>query len=491
MIDVLQRSLDTMRSCTCTTTDKDGCYRCLLAYRRSRKQNLTSRSLAVEIISTLLRGYTDIRKVTSLDAISFNKLYDSELEMKFIDTLRGSRAPISDAPVSLQKYLPTPGGNPGWFMTIAEAQYIIEPQVSLGPAVGLQHPSKPDFMIYPRIPGKPELGRLPIAVFTDGYQYHKDSIDADTAKRMDLVQSGKYRVWSITWDDLNNKTESLLYPQQSEIFHQALAVHRLEHPEAFLGKNSFQLLLLLLEEYNQDVWQKFSAALAMTFSQPRPMERKDSFSLQHFWHEYTLHEEYEGVGGNGAGAARVLHACDGVPVVEHIGFFTMQGKTKPENHDFFTYLLFHDQDVQSIADAERKNLWNGFLHLYNILQFLPNTKALSSRGIANGIYWGIMFSGFPVEQPASPELAEIMELTDHRYDVQLQSLQKTGKPLPEPFYELIGTRGECLAQAELAWAGQKAAIVSAADLPIWEAQGWFAVARNREPDPFTILQERM
>ena len=68
-------------------------------------------------------------------------------------------------------------------------------------------PSRADFVFYPE---RPERGELPIAVFTDGYEYHADPnsglrVGIDTAQRMALMRSGRYRVWSLTWDDVQEQ----------------------------------------------------------------------------------------------------------------------------------------------------------------------------------------------------------------------------------------------------------------------------------------------
>lgn len=77
---------------------------------------------------------------------------------------------------------------------------MIEPQVDLDKENGVDVKCKPDFIIYPRN----EVGR-PIAIFTDGFEYHKDIIHEDLKKRMALIQSGKYIVWSLSWKDVENE----------------------------------------------------------------------------------------------------------------------------------------------------------------------------------------------------------------------------------------------------------------------------------------------
>jgi DEAD/DEAH box helicase domain-containing protein len=79
--------------------------------------------------------------------------------------------------------------------------------VDLGHSQGVAVPSRPDFVFYPE---RPEKGELPIVVFTDGYEYHADPnaglrTGIDTAQRMALMRSGRYRVWSLTWDDVQEQ----------------------------------------------------------------------------------------------------------------------------------------------------------------------------------------------------------------------------------------------------------------------------------------------
>lgn len=74
----------------------------------------------------------------------------------------------------------------------------METQADLGDSDGVVEPSRPDFLIRParRAPGRP-----PVAVFTDGFEFHRDATDEDSLKRMALVRAG-FLVWSLTWHDL-------------------------------------------------------------------------------------------------------------------------------------------------------------------------------------------------------------------------------------------------------------------------------------------------
>lgn len=78
-------------------------------------------------------------------------------------------------------------------MTINGNKWTIEPQYPLDESFGVVVNCKPDFMFIPPR-NKPRL--KPIAVFTDGFQFHHYKADDDTLKRMAIIHSDKFRVWS-------------------------------------------------------------------------------------------------------------------------------------------------------------------------------------------------------------------------------------------------------------------------------------------------------
>ena len=41
-----------------------------------------------------------------------------------------------------------------------------------------------------------------MAVFCDGWMYHRDTVREDAQKRSALVASGRFWVWSVTSDDV-------------------------------------------------------------------------------------------------------------------------------------------------------------------------------------------------------------------------------------------------------------------------------------------------
>ena len=191
---VFGMALEALKSCECNREPlKDGCYRCVYAYRRSRDMALTSRSTAVAILESILDHVQDLEAVEGLDKVKVNPVLESELEARFIEALRRMR--IDGQTPGVRHDLVQ--GKPGYVLKVGERTWFVEPQVEVGESDGVAMPSRPDFLIRPaRATEAP-----PVAVFMDGFEYHRDSTDQDSAKRMALVRAG-FLVWSLTWHDL-------------------------------------------------------------------------------------------------------------------------------------------------------------------------------------------------------------------------------------------------------------------------------------------------
>ena len=87
-------------------------------------------------------------------------------------------------------------GKPGYMVRLGTASWLMEPQAALTTADGVAVPSRPDFLLRPMRGNAP-----PVAVFMDGFEYHRATTAEDSRKRMALVRAG-FKVWSLTWHDL-------------------------------------------------------------------------------------------------------------------------------------------------------------------------------------------------------------------------------------------------------------------------------------------------
>ena len=48
----------------------------------------------------------------------------------------------------------------------------------------------------------------PIAIYTDGWEYHRGRLAKDVEQRMALHRSANYLFWALTWDDVVEKLPS-------------------------------------------------------------------------------------------------------------------------------------------------------------------------------------------------------------------------------------------------------------------------------------------
>ena len=54
-------------------------------------------------------------------------------------------------------------------------------------------------------PAQAKSERVPVAVFLDGWEFHKDRGGQDLRQRMALLASRQWDVWTFTWADLDQK----------------------------------------------------------------------------------------------------------------------------------------------------------------------------------------------------------------------------------------------------------------------------------------------
>jgi DEAD/DEAH box helicase domain-containing protein len=203
MRDVFDQALKVVRACGCQSDGKDGCYECLFAYRNSFDQDKTSRKRGQMLLSAMAKHWPKLEETsTGLSAIRLNSNFESELERRFIEAIRRYRPP-SDSDqngsqeITLRK--DTFNGKTGYYLKVGQSAWVIETQVTLGDEDGVAIPSRADFLIRP---ASVRLDSKPIAIFTDGWDYHKDRIWDDFQQRLAILRSNQFWCWSLTWDDV-------------------------------------------------------------------------------------------------------------------------------------------------------------------------------------------------------------------------------------------------------------------------------------------------
>jgi DEAD/DEAH box helicase domain-containing protein len=498
LMEVLELALEALKSCSCNQDEiKDGCYRCLFAYRSSYTMPETSRTTAIEMLAEILSYRDQLVKTESIQNISLNTFIESELEARFLGALKLYRS--AALPLMLKNDLVN--GKPGYFLKVGDRAYYIEPQVKLGDLDGVSVPSRADFMI--------RAARLndemkPIAVFLDGYTYHRDRIGQDMAQRMAIVQSGRFHVWSLTWHDVENKfkaqktffenyTDPAGLPAGGN-FNKLLEGYGLSRFKKHYRYNNFDLLIHFLENPEEAKWQKFVFIFSLLHLDPGKFADNDAANE---WmriidtllpeemaekvketdcpglHKTCLYGRYETISRNGD---KSLRQC----VVAEQKALTPPG----EPLGIRVGCHFNDDEEAKIQPGFQQG-WNGFLRLYNYYQFLPYSYFVTTEGIKAKAYDGIkLFDDMTSESSTSEKGAaedkwdEVKELTDKQFHDLLDLLQKNKWPLPEAGYELEGASGEIMASAEFGWEALKIAFLTDDEVEYQEkfvALGWRAI----------------
>lgn len=484
LIDVLERAYAALESCRCKDNPAlDGCYRCIKAYRFRYVHNQISRQTAVRQIKRIL-DHRDAIEERSPDDSLINPLLESELERRFIETLRQTEGFVLNPEVV--------NGRPGYLLRVGKAAWKVIPQVELGPSDGIAISTRPDFVLQPVRPGRSR----PISVFLDGFAFHADMeldnnrIADDIAKRNAVRRSGRYLVWSLTWADLKGSSppdETFLGGAYGN-FTDAVKRHAPELAGFTIFQspawNSWDLLICFLRHQSTTgiepptlPWSIASSLLSCNFPQRGLF---DDEGLRSALESLVLGESPSSPAppqGTFAGALAggpSLRSLAAIPVA------SLQQRT------FAGAIgaLWFDDEGDKPAD-EFQSDWRELLRANNLLQFLPRFACVTRRmlnggGIGNLVDWLL-----EADTPPSPKSVESDKMTSDQWeeleliDASLHHilipLLKTGDiPWPEVGYELTSDSGRCEpAMIELAWPDRALGVALPGDgIKAFEQQGW-------------------
>ena len=492
-MEVLALAKEALESCSCNQDpEKDGCYHCLFAFRTTRTPGSLSRTRAVKILDAILSDDNEVNKVPTVADIQPNNLLESALEQQFVRALGTIVGPDGAKAKVVQELV---NDKTGYMLTVGNVVWEVEPQVPLGPADGVSVSCRPDFVFWPQVRHGQESPWKPVAVFTDGFEFHKGEVADDSLKREAIRRNGRFRVWGLSYTDVE------------DAFDHSAGSYYLD-------------CLSVMGLPNTGVYDKVLGPQRADSLTPGKLSPFGMFS----W--YLTHRDAEGAFTSQAAAYamamqkvtndRVTFDADNALVGKvsdalyseksPLGFGeSLLNRWIPSESDFLAiYAGATYKDVKArrvslvypVLDDSKpeakgfKHDWNGFLDLFNLMQFSGAFHAVTKLGLESGVYSALAAVTIPGGTAAATGASDAQatgdspwhDIVDELFDEVSKEfatrLSLLGIPLPdEPGYELDD------AMAELAWPAHRVCYLTQEqeeDRAFFEGRGWKIIAPNQD-----------
>lgn len=493
LADVLKMAFDAISICSCNDDpEKDGCYRCLYQYRLGRNMEHVSRDMAKAVLHDLIGSLDQLERVKTISDIYINPNFDSVLEARFIESLKRLGGVAGIPMVKLVQDVVN--GKSGYVIEVGKQRYRIEPQCELGAAYGIATSSKPDFVIWPwSVTSK----RKPIAVFCDGWGYHKDILREDAIKRSAIVSSGAFWVWSVTHNDvmgaldgtIETDLESPLVAMSRHDGSKAPATVPRAQEKAYTQHAVARLLYWLAagndaQGNDAALEQLRRNALWLGFLMV-PSTPEDKAACEHQIGQW-LPRLPESVREPGIGFAPSVSKSNGA--CSQVGYWPLlmaRGQVSAEGWSAPGVVVL---DELAASDEEALHqAWRRWLQLFNSAQCLPGMLLTTTSGLDAHDYNGLTIVSAGAETApakagdhASLQQAWLETLGQVLSELKpgLTELAHAGAPIPEVGLELADDKGRVTADAEIAWPPAKLVLLRSdqGDMTeIWSKAGWKVV----------------
>jgi DEAD/DEAH box helicase domain-containing protein len=492
LLKLLSLAQEAMVECDCHEHGKDGCYKCVYAYRDRGRMRHISKAHALSMLGNILDERNRLKRIKSLSDISLETVSDSELENLFIDVMKNHKDfNVTENYISAKKvWLVNSKKNP-------QNAWVMHQHVRIGEVEGVDTWSEPDFVLEP---ARQSMNTKKIAIFLDGYRYHESIVDEDVKKRTSILNSNNYYVWTLVWDDLvgevdasANKAFFSEYFILSNNGRKLLGgLDALEHTLPTItgkiqDKHSWQLLTQLLNNPAEHELFYRQAGLAYFAGMLEPQVMGNGAVKQSF--EYEMREN--------ASFDRVAELCDGkyvfggrldslntarddqfvevattlpLPVFGSLAQKKVSGQTPGEYlaSNLKTHLCFDDRPLglahEGKNESDRKKALFGFWRMVNIGQYLPDFTFSSRAALQDYSFYA---SAQTSDEKATDEHVSSIDseawdeiLNDELLeDADVRLMQQMGFDAPVVGEEFAGESLEPIGEAELYWPELKIALL--------------------------------
>ncbi len=508
---VFEKSLSIMTSCPCN----DGCYRCIFQYRQRFDRKRTSKVRAIEQFKNILNRWNDLKSSDrSLSEITINTRAESELELRFIQKLKEGKGLPEGVKVSFRDDVIN--GRKGYRVIFNNGEksisWKLELQVPLGLEQGVDVFSRADFLLTPTAGGKS------IAIYTDGWEFHRGRLAKDAEQRMALHRNNDYLFWVLTWDDVVEKLPSpqnALQPNgliqvrpevlKSEgVFNKWIpnsvlkeiekkGIINLPSNKNIQCQGSLELLMTYMAAPIEEFWQSVAQQFSLSQLSNTKISDKKIFSKLK---ELNLLEHLEDWKNNDERTfGNVLEPATGLILI-NVGDITWHKELNPGA----SFRVIHFDPTLTNDSPHQEKIWREWIRQINIFQFLPRllistpgwTGEQQNSSISPYSVWVNRFDSTSLNSRDSfskieKSWIELSSLVVAEFRPILEAIKKLNIdqsiPIPEVGFELEGNKGEVIGQAELAWPNKKIVVLNQGDdSKVFEKKDWTYFVIDNSPE---------
>ena len=477
---VMQLALAAMETCSCgrmradETQDTDGCYRCVRTYSQRYSAAQVSRSRGIQLLQQLIEAGQRRAERTQLTDIPNTSLFGSLLEREFARKLEDW---VQGCTGTWEKNLVR--GKVGFRFTLPNPNrtWELELQPKLGPAQGVPLPCQPDFLL--RCVDDDAIA--PVAIFTDGFEFHvtTNRLADDLQKRRAILQSGRYHLWNLTWEDVQQSGPDgfTVVPAgvASKVEYIANAAYSQGRPMPS-GKqavgNGWQQLLAFIDRPGVAGWKDlahFAAAFPLEMlAAHRSHNETALMATLETWCRGQDFAPPEAV-DNGTWVCNP-QASSGQDVLT---FSTLEACLSNRRDQVRVTARLGDSEDERLAAQTYRPRWRRFLACINLFQFCDAFTFFTTSEVAAGI----APDGVPIAASHATDgaWADIRAEVIASFHNLVDALASAGVPLPQAAYENDEIAEDAI--AELAWGdrAQPIAVLAGDQVTLssaWQAAGW-------------------
>ena len=447
--EVFKAAYSKMSDCSCYDGTMDGCYRCIMEYKNSFGMTETSKEIALAMLKDIIGDdITWVKSEKSLSSLNTLPWIDSELEARFPAALSkySGESVVDGKKISVRTDVVA--GKTGYQINIGEMNWIAELQAEVGPSVGVQVNSKPDLIL------RSGSNTKPIAIFLDGYEYHKDIVQQDCLKRQALINAG-YLVWSLNWHDINlilgetNTRLALITKIFTDKFGMATKTESMLNAAGlgwsnWIRLNSMDRLMIYLANPAKEVYGSLALISLMAMFSNKAMQDKSNRDAAQLRIDSFPLSLKESAPVTPSILSRGAWTGDYAEISTQISIDKTVLKGDLENG---IYALGIDLAEGKVDKALQE--WQLFWTFSNIIQFLPNSYIYTSTAKNDAQTQALIWGGEPTLYSTDEDIPEWMREVDEDVRVEMEAMSAEWPSDIEVGYELTNEQGEVIAEAEM------------------------------------------